>query len=423
MCGIVGVLSAYSNGFTNDEQNIFRDMLFVDTLRGWDSTGVFMVSNVGNVSIRKAALHGPDFIAHDAWKALKAQSWTKGMFMVGHNRAATRGTVNDKNAHPFWVDDKIVLVQNGTYVGSHKHHKDTEVDTEAVAHVIAENADVATALQKINAAYALVWYNTENKTLHLIRNEQRPLFLAKTTDDTILFASEAETIWWAASRNSVKLKGVPKMLEPGELHTFAIQSKRTYEVDTRPLDIKYRAGSFYNESEWAEYYEKGNIGSATRHHFEEPVALLPDPKKPKFPEKTLYDYIQENKFEEFNVTNEIASVIHADYKQPGAKVFVEWLDYLALEPDNINCSRFLVYGEALSPLNENKPSPIIYTILSDTCESDILGVITKHPFYEVVTSATPVTHRVVQHNSSVVTLFTTNMKPVMPATETEDAVH
>ena len=117
MCGIVGVVSKHTNGFSSPEMDMFQNMLFVDTMRGWDSTGVFGVDNYGNVGIAKAAMHGADFICTKEFKEFKSHAIKNGIFAVGHNRAATRGTINDENAHPFYVEDKIVLVQNGSWRG------------------------------------------------------------------------------------------------------------------------------------------------------------------------------------------------------------------------------------------------------------------------------------------------------------------
>ena len=43
MCGIVGIATKQNNGFTSAEGDMFRDMLYLDAFRGWDSTGVFGV--------------------------------------------------------------------------------------------------------------------------------------------------------------------------------------------------------------------------------------------------------------------------------------------------------------------------------------------------------------------------------------------
>jgi len=204
-------------------------MLYFDALRGMDSTGVFGVDKHANVQIHKEASQAGTFLKAKEISTFKGELIRRGVFAVGHNRAATRGKINDVNSHPFWIEDKIVLVQNGTYKGDHSHHKDTEVDTEAVAHVIAETPDVAEALQKINAAYALVWFNTETKTLYMIRNSERPLYLA-WADQTLLWCSDPGFLFLAAGRNNLKLTSPPTM-QPFPVPRTAL-----------PLNVSYRGG-------------------------------------------------------------------------------------------------------------------------------------------------------------------------------------
>lgn len=424
MCGIVGVIGAYQNGFSQDEQNMFKDMLFVDTLRGWDSTGVFMVDQVGNVRVRKAALDGPAFLKTEAYNALNTLSWTKGMFLVGHNRAATRGTVNDQNAHPFVVDNKIVLVQNGTYFGDHKHHKDVEVDTEAVAHVIADNKDVEEALKKINAAYALVWYNTENKTLHLIRNQHRPLYLAKTEDDTYLFASEQETIWWAAGRNKVKLKGVPKLLEEHELHTFTI-NKRQYVHETKKLECSFR-GSYQGWSDETEYSYLEYWRSRGGH-----MGRIDEENAGKVEKKdvTIYDYIHKrNQF--------ISIALNADEVQEATKsldalqrsgkdIVVELDNYLPMEEPSDGCKRWILCGRVVR-VDDNDASPLVYTIITDVSEMEALDKVTQG-LYTAKIACGHVTHTINPgpKQYQIVTQFCTHFEPIqqMEKVDVKETVH
>lgn len=238
MCGIVGIATAEGNGFQYKELEAFETMLFLDTLRGWDSTGVFGVTNDKDVFIAKEACHGPDFIKKTEYKDLRSRMSARGKFFVGHNRAATRGEVSDKNAHPFWVDDKIVLVQNGTYKGNHKQHKDVEVDTEAIAHVIAENDDVEVALNKINASYALVWYNTKNSKLHIIRNSERPLWLARSKNGSIWWASESATLAYAAHRHDITWDEKPYAMKTDTLLTLEVKARHNFGVEEKALKIK-----------------------------------------------------------------------------------------------------------------------------------------------------------------------------------------
>jgi hypothetical protein len=238
MCGIVGVISGHSNGFSQKEADVFTEMLFLDTLRGWDSTGVFGIDSNANVEIHKAALNGPSFIQTQQYKSFRSSLVLEGLMAVGHNRAATRGTVSDKNAHPFWVNDEIILVQNGTFFGSHKHLKDTEVDSEAIAHVLAEEPDIEKALKKVNSAYALVWFNTKTKQLNLIRNEHRPLHLAQTKGNAFLFASEKETLDYVISRSGWKVEHDPYLMKENCLVTITIK-ENSWDIDTKDVNVRY----------------------------------------------------------------------------------------------------------------------------------------------------------------------------------------
>lgn len=415
MCGIVGVVSAHTNGFSSDEVQVFRDMLFLDTLRGWDSTGSFLVSNKGNVHIRKAAMHGPDFISSDGYNQLKTKAWSNGLIWVGHNRAATRGTVSDQNAHPFWVDDKIVLVQNGTYKGSHKHLKDTEVDTEALAHVIAEEDDIEKALQKINAAYALVWYNVTTKQLHMIRNDERPLWIADAVDSSCFFASEYETILYAASRAKVQLKGKPRLLDVGKLCTFKLTCDNSlWEYTERDVEYKFRGtttSSAWDESDWGEYYKwrnrfnmgepnenvralacaypaSGSVATPQRHEFT-PVAQLAKP----LTEYSIYHYVKIGAFKGWKLSinpNNPQRDAYLKYMESKRQktVGVEFVDYFPRN-DSRDCKDWYIVGNLLEPDDDGNLTrgPLIYVILGN--ESEITAMEMCEGAHTVTVSGTP----------------------------------
>lgn len=398
MCGIVAYLTPWSNGFQGTEVDTFTDMLFLDTLRGWDSTGVFGVENNGNVSIAKEASHGANFIRTHGFREIRTDMVRNGIFFVGHNRAATRGQINDKNAHPFWVSDKIVLVQNGTMRGDHKKHKDVEVDTEALTHVLAETDDVEEALNKIDAAYALIWYNVKNKSLNIIRNDERPLYFAECKDGGVLWASEPATILYAAHRNSKVLEAKPAMLEKDTLVTYKLNTNdRKWEEEITEIKIKpkvYAMGGYSNEnfhfcdtsptvsgedttSPFAHGHEVGRVTSAVLAHANARQAHIKF-NGPKDVEFSFVDAIlSDSRYKEYYRDVDEAKETFASFEPSvKGKVLIQLIDYIAAN-NNPDCEIFHVFGTDVEPGGED----IVYHWLEHKKELDVLSMVTNESYY------------------------------------------
>lgn len=241
MCGLVGMVTKHRNGFSNWNVEMFDTLLFIDQMRGPDSTGVFVVNNSGNVNIAKDVGTSSSFLPTREYQNLRQDAIRDGWAMIGHNRKATRGSVVDANAHPFWVEDKVVLVHNGTMFGSHKELADVEVDSNAIAQVLAEEEDVEKAMQKINAAYALIWYEVQAKRLNFLRNSQRPLSWMET-GDAWFFASEESMLRFAADRSNTKILGEgPHSFDVHSLDSWTLQGDKSSVLTTRDIDAFYKA--------------------------------------------------------------------------------------------------------------------------------------------------------------------------------------
>lgn len=409
MCGIVGVVGAYKNGFSSEEADAFTDLLVMDTIRGYDSTGMFMVTNLGNMYMAKGAMNGLEFVGSPEYKQIYNLLGSQGMFAVGHNRAATRGSISDVNAHPFCIDDKLVLVQNGTYKGSHKHLKDTEVDTEAIAHVIAEaDGDIEKALQRVNAAYALVWYDITRRTLNIIRNDERPLYITYTDEGSVFFASEKHMLQCALDRHNINTTKLPYMIAENSLVSFTVDAKeKSWTSDfKKDLDVKYDYKNTppFRETTYQIPYTGRHIypytGLEAEAENEYPyVKAANDISSKAHVTRTIHDYVHEGYFTFDFALSQLASKQQEDYVHNcprSRKTLVELIDYLPAN-NHIDCTTWYVIGARIDA--ENNESSVYYHTLWGKTEEDIKTFV-EQPFYFFSTS-TPLVHRVTDKDTTV----------------------
>jgi len=417
MCGIVGVISAFSNGLSNDEAELFQDMLFFDTLRGWDSTGVFHVDNIGNVEINKEACHGPDFLITPQWKAQRAEAIRRGKFLVGHNRAATRGVINDVNAHPFVVDDELVLVHNGSYRGSHKDLADVDVDSHAIAiHLHKAGTtpeEISKALKEVDAAFTLVWYRVSTQTLHIIRNNERPLFIAKTTAGATMFASELEFILHAASRRKVKIDGKVEEVPVNTLFTFKMVNKGGLESKREVIDIAPNKKTVVS---WpvsfpSHHSQNYHVMSRTTrgvhlqdNHNKGGIHDIRFSTQELLMAKTPSVHLAEK--ETMEVHHQLGE--HVKYRN-GRPLVVEPFDYFPAN-DHPNCATWFVCASPLGdPENDAATKAVVYWFVYNKSDVEIMDYC-YDKFYTVNVTTTQIRFFLDRHNvrKGIVTGFGTN---------------
>jgi len=239
MCGIVGVINKNPRrGFNHREAELFRTLLLLDTLRGKDSTGIFGVDADGNVDIAKDILTGSEFTKKKEYLDIEKSMIRDGFAMIGHNRAATRGVIVEKNAHPFWYNDEVVLVHNGTFAEDHKKHADVDVDSEALCHLVGKHAvdDVDSVFQKINAAYATIWYDARDKSVNIVRNHERPLHFYDMGACYVV-SSEKSILMFALSRCDFKFKMEEVVMIKEDVHVkFKMEG---HQVKVSNSDIEH----------------------------------------------------------------------------------------------------------------------------------------------------------------------------------------
>jgi hypothetical protein len=231
MCGIVSIISKRQAGFYSSDLGTFENLLILDTLRGLDSTGVMCIDSARQVGVMKVASHPFHLFAAQDYTKWRGRAVGSGRILVGHNRKATQGSINSKNAHPFHSGN-IVLVHNGTLRGDHKKDfANVDVDSHSLAIAFDENG-AEDVLPKINGAFALIWWDIEKNSLFAIRNDERPLQVVETADNFYVL-SEAWMALQLLSKENTKVLDVFD-IQPGELYEFKIGGKHT----TKKIEVQ-----------------------------------------------------------------------------------------------------------------------------------------------------------------------------------------
>lgn len=233
MCGLVGLICNNTDGFNSPDRDVFKQMLFADTLRGADATGCFAVNKYGNIRGVKQAVPAPYFIQSAKFDEF-AEGFLHDTFAIGHNRKATFGDKGDSShAHPF-MEENLVLVHNGSLT-NHKELgiDDAEIDSDALVKSFAR-VGVEETLNKVYGAYALIWYDIEQKKLFFTRNAQRPLWMLKSQGVTAL-SSEPGLAYWVMARNNKK---VDEVVEVKTDTLYSVHLDEPKEIEETELKIR-----------------------------------------------------------------------------------------------------------------------------------------------------------------------------------------
>jgi len=219
MCGIVG--------FFGDSDaakfKAFEQLLYINALRGMDSTGVLTVNTQNQVKTARAVGEPTNLLVSREFKSATEFS---GLIKVavGHNRFGTGGGISKETAHPFEFDN-IVGVHNGVIGAKYRFDKHTafKVDSEAMySHMNTHGVDATiNLLGAVTNSYSLVFWDKAANTLNFLRNSERPMCFAVCDDNkTVFFASEGWMLTGVLGRNNIK-HGEIVSTEAHLLYTFA----------------------------------------------------------------------------------------------------------------------------------------------------------------------------------------------------------
>ena len=159
MCGIVGYIGP------REAAPILLEGLARLEYRGYDSAGIALVTNSGEMFVEKRAGKLANL------RTALLDGTPSAVVGLAHTRWATHGRPNDMNAHPHAdCTGQITVIHNGIIenfkelrdaLRERGHHLASETDTEALAHLVEEayDGDIAeatrAALRQAHGAYAV----------------------------------------------------------------------------------------------------------------------------------------------------------------------------------------------------------------------------------------------------------------------------
>jgi len=198
MCGIVGYIG------TRDAYPVLIKGLKRLEYRGYDSAGVALLN--GDTTIYKKQGKVTDLEDHVRGKE------TKSTIGMGHTRWATHGEPSDVNAHPHQSEKGLFTIIHNGIIENYSVLKKTlmdrgmkfysETDTEVLANLIeyiyttedvSVEVAVSLALQKVDGAYGLLVFSSEDPNLMIAARRSSPLVIGLGSNEYFI-ASDAMPI-------------------------------------------------------------------------------------------------------------------------------------------------------------------------------------------------------------------------------------
>ncbi|MEZ0324155.1 MAG: glutamine--fructose-6-phosphate transaminase (isomerizing) [Hydrogenothermaceae bacterium] len=181
MCGIVGYV-----GKREIVPVLIHGLMRLE-YRGYDSAGIAVIDETGNLIIEKTVGKIRDLTEHIWGKDIK------GHIGIGHTRWATHGPPTVENAHPHKSrDNSVALVHNGiveNYVQlkeeliSKGYQFSSQTDTEVIAHLIEEEWEgnlfktILKVAKKLKGAYAVGIISTKEPDKIVALRKGSPLIV------------------------------------------------------------------------------------------------------------------------------------------------------------------------------------------------------------------------------------------------------
>lgn len=227
MCGIAGVMGS---GIQGPDLEVLRDLSKVLVVRGQDGAGILQGASYTGGNLFTTIEKTGQEMAYLMWYHAKSKNGDRTLFrnitdnfFCIHVRAATKGSINDANAHPFEFDN-IIGMHNGTLKDNKYLYDPTITDTEMMFADMDRRGveDVLRDLDK-GSAYAIVVLDKKRNEFIFARNAMRPFFITYNQKrNVIYYASEIGMLKWILDRNGIDYGKIFTTI-PGRVYRFHIR--------------------------------------------------------------------------------------------------------------------------------------------------------------------------------------------------------
>ena len=260
MCGIVGYIGK------RKAYPILIKGLHRLEYRGYDSAGVALINEAGQLNVYKAKGKVAEL------EAFCAEKDTRGCIGIAHTRWATHGEPNTINAHPHYSEsERLAIIHNGIIENyavlkaglmeqgyTFKSDTDTEVLVQLIEYTqIDRHVDLKTAvqlaLQQVIGAYAIAILDKEHPDTLIAARKGSPLvvgigeeeyFLASDATpiveytDKVIYIEDEEVVTIKLRDESLELKEVGKLKEDSNIDITTINNvTKTPEIKRLELSL------------------------------------------------------------------------------------------------------------------------------------------------------------------------------------------
>ncbi len=282
MCGIIGILS------DRPVVPLLIDGLKRLEYRGYDSAGIATLVN-GGIGRRRAEGKLANL------EARLEQEPLCGTVGIGHTRWATHGRPNEINAHPH-ANERVAVVHNGIIENFRSlraeledagRHFETETDTEAVAHLLADCLNrqmspgeaVTAMLSRLDGAFALAIIFAGRHDLVVGARRGSPLAVGYGEGEMFL-GSDALALAPLTNRIAYLEEGDWVILSGGSAKIFDADNHRV----ERPISETHLSGALIGKGAYRHYmqkeiFEQPTVIGDTLHRYLNPLTrevTLPD---------------------------------------------------------------------------------------------------------------------------------------------------